>query len=97
MNRVFGKMGAIVLNAYSELDLIQLKEKYDNALKELSEFLDGSKTYKDMTVEEFKQEVRLFWERSDIWRQALENGIYSKVKLDEDFELFKMHANRLLL
>lgn len=85
------------MNSYSELDLIRLKEKYDNALKELSEFLNSSKTYKDMTIDGFKQEVRLFWERSDIWRQALVKGIYSKEKLDEDFELFKMHANRLLL
>lgn len=85
------------MNSNSEFDLSQLKENYDNALKDLSEFIEGGKTYKEMTVEEFKQEVRLFWERSDLWKQALENGIYSKEKLDEDFKLIKIHAKRLLL
>lgn len=85
------------MNSNSEFDLNRLKENYDNALKDLSEFIESGKTYKEMTVEEFKQEVRLFWERSDIWKQALEKGIFSKEKLDEDFKLFKMHAKRLLL
>ncbi|WP_175638337.1 hypothetical protein [Metabacillus schmidteae] len=85
------------MNSNNEIKLKQLKENYENALKELSEFIESGKTYKDMTIPDFKEQVRLFWERSDLWKQALEQGIYSKEKLDEDFKLLKMHAKRLLL
>lgn len=85
------------MNSSNEAELILLKERYDNALKDLYEFIDSGKSYKEMTIPEFKEQVQLFWQRSDLWKQALENGVYSKEKLDEDFEQFKMHAKRLLL
>lgn len=94
---MFEEMGGDVLNSNNELKLKQLREDYENALKDLSEFIESGKTYQDITVPEFKEQVRLFWDRSDIWKQVLEQGIYSREKLDEDFKLFKMHAKRLLL
>lgn len=85
------------MNSSNEPDLILLKERYDNALTDLSKFIVSGKTYKEMTLPEFNEQVQLFWHRSDLWKQALENGVYSKEKLDEDFKQFKMHAKRLLL
>lgn len=93
----FEEKGAIVFYSKSELGLIPIKENYDSALKGFSEFIESGKTYKEMTVEEFKQEVRLFWERSEIWKQVLEKGIFSKEKLVEDIKLFKMQVKRLLI
>jgi len=90
-------MEGAVLSTKNELDSIKLKVIYDSEMNELSEFIESGKTYKDLTVEEFKEEVKLFWKRGDIWKKALENSIYPNEKLDEDFNKIRIHAKSLLL
>lgn len=74
-----------------------LKEIYNEAFAELDGFLGRGKTYKDMTVEQFKEEVREFWERTEIWNTAVEQSVYNREKLDSDFEKVRMQAKRILL
>lgn len=74
-----------------------LKEIYTEAFAELDTFLGSGKTYKDMTVDQFKEEVRLFWERTEIWKKALEQSVFSEEKLEADFEKVRLQAKRLLL
>jgi len=90
-------MEGAVLSTSNELDPIKLKEIYDSGMNEQSEFIESGKTYKDLTVEEFKEGVKLFWKRSDIWKKALENSIYPNEKLDEDFNKMRIYAKSLLL
>jgi hypothetical protein len=74
-----------------------LKERYDSMLEDLEAFLQTETSYKDLTVEQFQNESKLFWERTGIWELAYAQELYPKEKLDEDFSRIKLHAKRLLL
>lgn len=50
-----------------------------------------------MTFDQFKDKVRLFWERTEIWKTAVEQSLFGKDKLDADFEKVRLQAKRLLL
>ncbi|WHY86312.1 hypothetical protein QNH39_27735 [Neobacillus novalis] len=74
-----------------------LAERYVLAFVSLYEFLESGRTYKDMTVEEFKTEVNRFWERCDIWKEAFDHHTYCQEKLETDFKKVRLQAKRLLL
>lgn len=66
-------------------------------LEDLEAFLQSEITHKDMTVEQFQHESKVFWERTEIWKKAYEQELYPKAKLDEDFSRIRLQAKRLLL
>jgi len=78
-------------------ELIQLKIIYDKNLEEIEIFLETDKTNKDMELDEFKKEIKLFWERADVWNQAWHNAIYSEAKLNKDFDKFRFVVTRLVM
>jgi hypothetical protein len=57
------------LNSNKEFDLSQIKADYENSLKKLSEFIVSGKATKDMTVNEYREQARLFWEGGYLWKQ----------------------------
>ncbi|WP_375199571.1 hypothetical protein [Bacillus sp. RS11] len=78
-------------------ELIQLKITYDKNLEEIEIFLETDKTYKDMEVDEFQKEIKLFWERAGVWNKAWHNAIYSEAKLNKDFYKFRVVVTRLVM
>ncbi|WP_071396624.1 hypothetical protein [Bacillus tuaregi] len=78
-------------------DQDELKQLYEETFRELQAYLEEGKVWKDYSVEEFKEEVKKFWERSDVWKKAWEMKIFSEEKLDRDFEIIRMNAKLLLL
>jgi hypothetical protein len=85
------------LGSNNQLDLEEIKKLYDDTFKELTVFLETGKTFKEIaSVEEFKVEVKKFWERSGVWQSAWENSIYPEIELNRDFEKIRLNAKRLL-
>lgn len=78
-------------------DQNELKQLYEETIEELLVFLEQGETWRDYSVEEFKEEVKRFWERSDIWKRAWEMKLYSEERLNKDYEIIRMNAKRLLL
>lgn len=50
-----------------------------------------------MELDEFQKEIKLFWERADVWNQAGHNAIYSKEKLNKDFDKLRAIVTRLVI
>jgi hypothetical protein len=78
-------------------DKNDLKQLYEQTFEELLVFIEQGTTWRDYSMEEFKEEVKSFWERSDIWKRAWEMKLYSEEKLNQDFEIIRLNAKRLLL
>lgn len=78
-------------------ELIELKITYDKNLEEVERFLEAGKTYKDMELDEYQKEIKLFWERAEVWNQAWYNAIYSEAKLNKDFDKFRLVVQRLVM
>ncbi|MGJ9458522.1 hypothetical protein [Oceanobacillus sp. CF4.6] len=75
-------------------EFVQIKQLYDKTISDLEQ---EERTYKDLTVEEYKEEVKLFWMRTEIWEKARAIDLYSEKKLEKDFKEIKMSAKELLL
>lgn len=78
-------------------DQVELKHLYDKTFADLKVFLEEKETWRDYSLEQFREKVKLFSGISDIWRKAWEWKIYSEEKLNQDFELLRIFSKRLLL
>lgn len=75
----------------------KLKQLYDKTIADLKVYLEKEETWRDYSLEQFQEKVKVFWDISDIWKNGMACKIYSEERLDQDFELLRIFAKRLLL
>ncbi|MUK88189.1 hypothetical protein GMD78_07255 [Ornithinibacillus sp. L9] len=70
---------------------------YEKAIRGIEEYINKGKAYKDMTSEEYQNEVNSIHKSIEIYGKAYELNAYSTQKLEEDFDKIRLVLKKLLL